>query len=351
MNSFMFFARKLALGLMLALAVPAFGGAAALVSAGIAHAAVASSIQVKGNQRIEAATVKTYLTIKAGKSYDGADIDASVKALYATGLFSDVGITQRGSVLVVTRGREPDHQFGGLRGQQEDQVGRSGADRRAQAARRADRRQAQGRHLPHQGILPDQGPQQRRGRRADHASCPTTASTSSSPSTRASAPASAAIHFVGNRAFSSQRLSGIISTKKTNWLSWLTQNDIYSEDKLNADADLLRAFYLKHGYADFQVLSQDATFDAAKGNYAITFTLDEGPKYKFGDVNIDSSIQGVDTNALAEDRQDEERPHVRFDQDREVDRGPDHRAVAARLRVRRRCARAATATTATTPST
>ena len=102
MNSFMFFARRLAFGLMLALAVPAFGGAAAVVSAGIAHAAVASSIQVKGNQRIEAATIKTYLTIKAGKSYGAADIDASVKALYATSLFSDVGIAQRGSVLVVT---------------------------------------------------------------------------------------------------------------------------------------------------------------------------------------------------------------------------------------------------------
>ena len=68
----------------------------------MAQAAVASSVQVKGNQRIEAGTIRTYITIKPGKSYNAADIDDSVKALYATGLFSDVAIAQRGNVLVVT---------------------------------------------------------------------------------------------------------------------------------------------------------------------------------------------------------------------------------------------------------
>ncbi len=298
MNSFMFFARRLALGLMLALAVPALGGAAAVLGAGIAHAAVASSIQVKGNQRIEAATIKTYLTIKPGKSYGGADIDASVKALYATSLFSDVGIAQRGSVLVVTVVENPIINsviFEGNKKVKSDTLAQI-VDLKPRGVLTDAKLQADVFHIKEYYRMKGRSTAEVEGR------------VSKLPDNRVNIVFAinegertgvSAIHFVGNKAFSAQRLSGIISTKKTNWLSWLTQNDIYSEDKLNADADLLRAFYLKHGYADFQVLSQDATFDAAKGRYTITFTLDEGPKYKFGAVTIDSSIRGVDTNALA----------------------------------------------------
>ena len=298
MNSFMFFARRLAFGLMLALAVPAFGGVAAVVSAGIAHAAVASSIQVKGNQRIEAATIKTYLTIKPGKSYGGADIDASVKALYATGLFSDVGITQRGSVLVVTVVENPIINsviFEGNKKVKSDILSQI-VDLKPRGVLTDAKLQADIFHIKEYYRMKGRGSAEVEGRVTELPDNRVNIVFAISEGERTGV---SAIHFVGNSAFSAQRLSGIISTKKTNWLSWLSQNDIYSEDRLNADADLLRAFYLKHGYADFQVLSQDATFDAASGKYTITFTLEEGPKYKFGDVTIDSSIHGVDTNALA----------------------------------------------------
>ena len=63
-----------------------------------------------------------------------------------------------------------------------------------------------------------------------------------------------------------------------------------------ADEDALRTFYLSHGYADFQVLDAHADFDEAKGKYYVTFTLDEGAKYKYGDISVDSSIPGVDSS-------------------------------------------------------
>ena len=88
--------------LVLAAATPVIAGGLALVIANPASAAVASSIQVKGNQRIEAETIKTYIAIKPGKSYGAAEIDASIKTLFDTGLFADVSIAQHGSVLVVT---------------------------------------------------------------------------------------------------------------------------------------------------------------------------------------------------------------------------------------------------------
>ena len=298
MNSFMFFARRLAFGLMLALAVPAFGGAAAVVSAGIAHAAVASSVQVKGNQRIDAATIKTYLTIKPGKRYGGADVDASVKALYATGLFSDVGIVQRGSVLVVTVVENPIINsviFEGNKKVKSDVLSQV-VELKPRGVLTDAKLQADVFHIKQYYRMKGRSSAEVEGRVTQLPDNRVNLVFAISEGDRTGVRA---IHFVGNKAFSAQRLSGIISTKKTNWLSWLSQNDIYSEDRLNADADLLRTFYLKHGYADFQVLSQDATFDAASGKYTITFTLEEGPKYKFGDVAIDSSIRGVDTNALA----------------------------------------------------
>ncbi len=297
MNSLMFFARKLAVCVVLALAAPAFAGASAILGAGIAHAAVASSVQVKGNQRIEAETIKTYITIKPGKSYGAADVDASVKVLYGTGLFSDVGIAQRGSVLVVTVVENP--VISSLIFQGNKKVK---SDVLANIV-----------ELKPRGVLTDAKLQadvfhikqyyETTGRSA----AAVDANVTQLPDNRVNIvfvinegerTGIAEINFVGNSAFSSQRLQGIIQTKKTNWFSWLSKNDIYSDAKLNADSDLLRQFYLQHGYADFQVLSQEAVFDAASGKYTVTFTLDEGPKYTFGDVSIDSSIEGIDTTAL-----------------------------------------------------
>ena len=130
MNSFVIFARRLAFSLILAAAAPVIAGGLSLTIAGPAAAAVASSITVKGNQRIEAETIKTYITIKPGKSYGPADIDTSIKTLFDTGLFADVSIAQRGIGAGRYGGREPDHQFGDLRGQQEGQGQRPGAGRR-----------------------------------------------------------------------------------------------------------------------------------------------------------------------------------------------------------------------------
>ena len=297
MISFMFFARRLALGLLLAVAVPVLGGTFAIASAGIANAAVASSIQVSGNQRIEAATIKSYLTIKPHKSYNGADIDASVKALYATGLFSDVGITQRGSVLLVRVVENPvinSVTFEGNDKIKSDVLSQI-VELRSRGVLTDAKLKADVFHIKQYYRTRGRGEAEVEGRVTNLPDNRVNVVFAIKEGERTGV---AAIHFVGNKAFSSYRLSGIIATKTTNWMSWLTQNDIYSQEKMNADAELLRAFYLKHGYADFQVLSQNASFDAATGKYTLTYTVDEGPKYKFGAVNIDSSIHGIDTAAL-----------------------------------------------------
>jgi len=291
------FVRKLAVCVVLALGVPALAGIASVAVADSAAAAVASSVQVKGNQRIEADTIRTYITIKAGKSYNAADIDDSVKVLYGTGLFSDVSIVQRGSVLVVTVVENPVINsviFQGNKKVKSDILSNlvelkprgvlTDAKLKADVFRIKQYYSTTGRSA----VQVDARVTELPNNRVD-----VVYAISEGERTGV-----AAINFVGNNAFSASRLTGVISTKTTNWFSWLSKNDVYSEAKLNADSDALRAFYLKHGYADFQVLSADANYDAEKGKYYITFTVDEGPKYKFGQVSIDSSIQGVDTAAL-----------------------------------------------------
>jgi outer membrane protein insertion porin family len=109
------------------------------------------------------------------------------------------------------------------------------------------------------------------------------------------------INFVGNKAFSDGRLRDVITTKESGLFSFLTRNDIYSEDRLRADEETLRRFYYNHGYADFRVISSTADLDEASNKYTINVTVDEGERYTFGDINVETTIQGVDTSTLKSD--------------------------------------------------
>jgi outer membrane protein insertion porin family len=107
----------------------------------------------------------------------------------------------------------------------------------------------------------------------------------------------ASIDFVGNHAYSQRRLRSVIQTRTSNILSFLTKRDVYDQDRLAADEELLRRFYLQNGYADFQVISSDVQTDEA-GKYHITFSIDEGPLYHFGAIAVDSSIPDINQDTL-----------------------------------------------------
>jgi outer membrane protein insertion porin family len=106
------------------------------------------------------------------------------------------------------------------------------------------------------------------------------------------------IRFVGNKAFSHGRLKDIIKTSESNWFSFLQTADIYDPDRIQADRDLLRRFYLKHGYADVRILSAVGEYDPAKKGFIVTFTIDEGPQYKVGKVDIISNVHAIDSASL-----------------------------------------------------
>ena len=107
------------------------------------------------------------------------------------------------------------------------------------------------------------------------------------------------IRFVGNNQVSSSRLRGVMTTTETNLLSFLKSTDVYDPDRLAADLELIRRYYLKNGYADFRIVSNDVQFDPNAGGYIITIAVEEGEQYRVGAVSVDSRIPDVDAEDLS----------------------------------------------------
>ncbi|WP_439272767.1 outer membrane protein assembly factor BamA [Pseudochrobactrum sp. HB0163] len=263
----------------------------------VAQAAVVNRIDVRGNKRVDAATIRGAINIKPGKSFTNADIDAAVKSLFNMGLFSDVRIRQAGGALIVNVTEFSvvnNVLFQGNKKIKDADLARA-VELKSRSpfdpAQMESDRQAIVEAYRHVG-------------RNDAVVNARTIDLGQGrvnvvyEITEGGRTKIANIDFVGNEAFGGRRLRDVISTKRTNPLSWLTRGDIYSEDRLQADEEALRRFYYNRGYADFRVVSSNATLDPATNAYTITFTVDEGQRYTFGDVQVESSIPGVDTQAL-----------------------------------------------------
>jgi outer membrane protein insertion porin family len=107
------------------------------------------------------------------------------------------------------------------------------------------------------------------------------------------------IKFVGNQAVSSYRLHSLMQTTEMNFLSWLKTSDVYDPDKLATDEEAIRKYYMRYGYADFQIGSTDVTYQSGNDpGYVITITLNEGAQYHVSGVNVTSRIPRVDSASL-----------------------------------------------------
>ena len=272
-------------------------GVTALVSATAANAAVIRNVDVRGAERIGADTVRANIGIEPGKNVTPADIDESVKRLYATGYFSDVKISVSGGTLIVTVAENQlinQVVFNGNRKIKDDKL--AGV--------------VQTRSLgPFNEQLIQSDIQTIKDAYAAIGRSDVEVTTQTVPVGEGRVNLAFVINegertkisnisFVGNNAYSDGRLASVIATKESNFLSFLTRRDVYNEDKLRADEEALRQFYYNHGYADFRVVSSDAQLDEAKNEYVVTFTVEEGNRYKFGDVNVESTVDGLDPQEL-----------------------------------------------------
>jgi outer membrane protein insertion porin family len=274
-------------------------GLLALVFAGAPAAAqgARADIVVEGNHRVEADTVRSYFHGNPGARLDAAEIDAALKTLYASGLFEDVRIRQADGRVIVTVVEAPvinKIAFEGNKRLKDDQLKNEIQSKPRGTFSRA---------AVHADVERIVEVYRRAGRYDVHVDPKTIAL----PNNRVDlvfeirdgdkTPVRQIV-FVGNRKFSPRQLRDVIKTSETNILSFFKSTDVYDPDRVEADRDLLRRFYLKNGYADARVVSAVAEFDAAKKGFVITFALDEGEPYRFGTIDVRSNVRDVDAASL-----------------------------------------------------
>jgi len=270
-----------------------------LIAAGLfsAPARAAETIEVQGNRRIDAETVRSYFHATADGRFDAAARDAALKSLLGTGLFDTVTIDRAGDRLVVHLTEAPvldrvafegnkkikDTELEAVvqskaRGTLQRAVVQADVGRVIEAYRHAGRDDV--------GVVPqviDRG-----NGRVDLVYVVTEGAKTTVRQ----------IDFVGNHVFGKRQLAAVIRTSATNMLSFLTGGDDYDPDRIAADREQLRLYYRSKGYADVSVTSAKAEYDPAIHGFMLTFTIDEGERYHFGDVSVVCNVPGLDSEKL-----------------------------------------------------
>lgn len=282
-------------GLARAIPVIAILASLVLAFAHSAHAqgtAVFSRVDVAGNQRIEADTVRVFAGIEAGQPVTPEQINLAVRKLYDTGLFESVDVMPEAGRLVITVKENPTINqiaFEGNDSLDDDKLNAviqlrprlaySVAAAEADAQRIVDAYQQSGRY----GATVTPKIIRQSENRVDlvyeiEEGRPTNVQR---------------INFIGNEAFSDRQLRRAIQSGQTNWLSWLFGNVTYDADRMEVDKEMLRQFYLQRGYIDFQVLSSTADISRERNGFFLSFTVSEGERYNFGKMSVSSSIPGL----------------------------------------------------------
>ena len=267
-------------------------GVASIVSSNAAVAQSVQSIAVEGNRRIEAATIRSYFHGGPGGQLSAAQINDGLKALYATGLFSDVRINRAGGRLVVSVVENPVINEVAFEGN------KKAKDEQLKAETQSKPRGTLSRPVVQSDVQRIIEIYHRSGRfdvRVDPKiiELPNNRVNLVFEIQEGEKTGVKLVRFVGAHAFSSGRLKDVIKTNETGWFSFLQTGDIYDPDRVEADRDLLRRFYLKHGYADVRIVSAVGEYDPARKGFVVTFTIEEGPKYHFGTVNVVSNVHAV----------------------------------------------------------
>ena len=266
--------------------------AIAFPAGGPARAQTITEVVVEGTQRIDPATVRSYLLLRPGDQVDADKLDRSMKALFATGLFSDVSIDRQGSRLVAKVVENPivnRIQFEGNRKLADDVLLQEIQLKPRQVYTRTKVQNDVKRLID---IY----------RRAGRFAATVEPKVIELPQNRVDIAFEVVegdvtsvrkIAFVGNQRFSEARLRDVLNTKESRWYRFLSTADTYDPDRISFDRELLRKFYLAQGYADFRVVSAVAELTPDRESFFVTFTVDEGERYRFGKVDIQSTLRDL----------------------------------------------------------
>lgn len=246
-------------------------------------------IHIDGSQRIEPSAVETYLDLKPGQNISRYDLDAAVKRLFDTGFFSDVSVDNDAGVLNVHVKENPSINQVIFEGN--DKINKEDLEKEISLKARSvytrtkvqndlkrllDVYRRQGRYSAE--ITPQIIPlEQNRVNLVYNITEGPKASIEK-------------VTFIGNEEYESSVLEKLISSSRSRWYQFLSDNDKYDPDRLQYDQELLRKFYFENGYADFKVKSAIAELSPQKDAFYLTFTIEEGPIYHLGKVEVNSKL-------------------------------------------------------------
>ena len=289
--------RGLALSCLVLGGILVGGGAATIATSTSAVAQTVNSIVVEGNRRVESDTVRSYFHAGPSGRLSPVDIDEGLKALYATGLFSDIQIHHVRGHLVVSVVENPVINKVAFEG-----------NHKAKDAQLEGEIQSKARGtLSKPTVQADVQRIVEIYHRTGYFNATVVPQVIRLANNRVNLvfkiheggkTGVAEIQFVGAHAFSSWRLKRVIKTSVSGWFSFLQTTDIYDPDRVEADRDLLRRFYLKHGYADVRIVSATGVYDPKEKGFIVTFKIDEGPKYHIGTVQVISNVHAMKPSLL-----------------------------------------------------
>lgn len=265
----------------------------------LAQTSVVREIIIEGAQRVEPDTVKSYLLIREGDTFDNRRLDRSLKSLFATGLFADVSVNRAGDTLVVKVLENPVINRIAFEGN--DKV----VDEDLEAEVTLRPRVIYTRTKVQNDVKRILTLYRRKGRFAVSVDpkliqLPQNRIDLIYEISEGSLTQVESIRFVGNKTYADRRLREIIRTRESDWWRFLSKDDSYDPDRITFDRELLRRFYLSDGFADFRVTSALAELTPDREDFFITFTVDEGTRYKFGKLDVDARLRGLDKEQLAD---------------------------------------------------
>jgi len=260
----------------------------------LAHGtATFSRIDVAGNQRIEAETIRVFAGVEAGRPVSPEELNLAVRRLFETGLFETVEVMPEAGRLVITVTENPTINqiaFEGNRSVDDETLNAaielrprlafSVAAAEADALRIIEAYRATGRFSAE--VTP------KIIRQSDNRVDLVVEAFAGRP-TRVQR-----INFIGNEVFSDRRLRRVLETSQATVLSAIFGGGGFDADRLELDRELLRQFYLERGFVDFQVLSSTAEIARERNGFFVTFTLSEGRRYNFGQMSVVSFVPGLD---------------------------------------------------------
>ena len=285
-----------ALGPLSSLTIPAF--AASPIE--VAQAGTIELIEVRGAQRVDPGTVRSYMVIQEGDPFDPRRIDRSLKSLFATGLFADIALRREGSTLVVDVVENPVINRIAFEGNFtfEDETLQTEVSLRPRVIYTRTKVQDDVKRVltlyRQSGLFAvavEPKIIQLEQNRVDLVF----------EITEGDETAIKSIRVIGNKEFSDSRLREVIQTKESAWWRFFSTDDVYDPDRINLDRELLRRFYLTNGYADFKVTSAVAELTPDRKDFFITFSVEEGERYKFGDIEVDARLKDLNSDQLKGD--------------------------------------------------